>query len=386
MNKVIIGAVIGFCVLVASAYLGINKKAAWEKGLPSEYGNMSSECKAGEMTSCNELAEKYLNGVDMVPKSLDHALTLSQMACNNAKENRSCERVGRINEELGNFGVAKSVYLTACEGGSAISCTSVGMLFSQGKGVEVDDISAAEYYFKGCQMATDLNLSKASQTLCEAKGLHLTTYLLSANDDAKNSLYKRLCEIGDGSACFILGNDKLNAESARLALPYYDSGCELGHIDSCKYSQIIYSNDKHDVPQDRTLEHKYADKACELGDGASCNGIGYDFQYDDTGFEKNLDKAEKYHTKGCNLDYGPSCLHLSRLTDNDSRYKSLLEKSCELDSVGACIALGMRHFDGDRGFSQSLSVSKQYHQKVCDLGTKVGCEWVELHENGLSLP
>jgi len=131
--------------------------------------------------------------------------------------------------ESGDFQKAFKYYKKACEGGNALGCSNVGLLYVKAEGVKQDYVEAKKYYGKACD--------GGHATACSTLAL-VSTYVNAEQNYAKTKEYfEKACEDGDAEACFGIGSLYFEAEGVKqdkqAAKRYYGKACDLGLQKGC---------------------------------------------------------------------------------------------------------------------------------------------------------
>ncbi|WP_181566363.1 tetratricopeptide repeat protein [Helicobacter monodelphidis] len=159
----------------------------------------------------------------------------------NAGNITDCEFVG-ISYFEGSNGFARDngkahLYLEkACMSGkSAYGCSFLGMLYQDGRGVEVDMQTAILFYEKAC-------------ALKESWACAYIGYLYYEGKDLKQDFQK--------------------------SFEYSDLSCSLGYADGClMMGHFFYGTDKSGIPADAKKAKDYFIRACDLGSEMACQRL-----------------------------------------------------------------------------------------------------------------
>ena len=203
-------------------------------------------------------------------------------------------------------------HANACNTGLATSCSRLGVLFEQGRGVGKDEARAA-------------------------------------------ALYTKACDGGDAEGCFNLGVlleqgrgvDKDEARAATL----FTKACDGGNTAGC-------SSLAGGVGKDETGTAGFFTKACDRGDAEGCFNLGVLF---DQGHRVATDKARAaaLYTKACDGGHAPGCVNL-------------YTKACDGGDAEGCFRLGLL-FDEGRAVDQDRAHAADLYAKACKGGDASGC-------------
>lgn len=162
-----------------------------------EAGDLKA-CKAGKVTKCEELAEKYLTG-DGVDKNEAKHLELLTKACD-LKSSRACNNVGTSWSDGKNGATdkdhvkARKFYDKACSMKNGLGCFNLGNVFRLGEGVPVDVKAAAGHFKKSCDLAEAKGCTELGIMYYEGKGV-------PRDPDKALELLKKACDLKSEAAC-----------------------------------------------------------------------------------------------------------------------------------------------------------------------------------------
>lgn len=294
------------------------------------------------------------------------------------------------------FTEALPLLTAACGGGDAGSCSELGTLYQNGKGVSQDLLQAAVYYRKGCG--------------------------------------------GDGwRGCFLLGSMYTNGtgvgQDQVQALVFFRRGCEEGgDAPSCNSLGIAYANGSG-VSKDPVRAASYFTKACDASGPSACTNLGIAYARGD-GVTKNPVQAVALFHKACDLGYQPGCQNVSVMNangnagakspaqaaepatappspatsgpsasdnamtpleafdrgitfDKNKQYSEavpLFTFACNGGNGKGCAALGKMYTNG-HGVAPNPLAAVTLFRKACEIGDPVGCADLGLaYHQGLGVP
>ena len=225
-----------------------------------------------------------------------------------------------------------------CELGHAGSCSNLGFMYSQGKGVKKNAKRAAALYLQACKgghMHGCFNLGVLHES-----GRGVTKDLVRA---AK--LYAKGCNGGDMDACFNLGMSYENGEGVprnpAKSATLYTKGCKGGDMHSC--GNLGYLLEKgRGIKKDLSRAAALYLKACEGGRLRSCSNLGIMYEKGQ-GMPKNYDKAVTLYHKSCDGGHMHGCYCLADMyeygkgvTKDMDRAIELYQKACGKGHDGSC--------------------------------------------------
>ena len=221
-------------------------------------------CDLGFTDSCFDYWKRAENQIDQERRF--------KKKCAKGK-NRSCFRLGLIEEASGNFTEALKLYKKACKG-VAVACLRIGETLFHEKSFD----EAKPYLEKGCTQKLGNSCYLLAQVLneqavkllkveCESKQSKSCDYLARGSEkrEETNESLKKACDGGVFRSCFKLAK-ALNREFDVMgARSLYEKACEGNHLLACSelgYLENLAGNDK--------VAKKYYSKACKGGEKTGC--------------------------------------------------------------------------------------------------------------------
>ena len=144
--------------------------------------------------------------------------------------------------------------------------------------------------------------------------LLILLFVFSANlafgqEDPKVVKMKSLCEEGNSTACFELGERYRTLErDNNIALQYFIKGCDAGHMIACTHGGILTQmTDKQYSPAWKRAAKMYQ-KACDAEESQACFNMGL-LKYK----EGRASSARKYFKIACDMKNQVACHNLKNL-------------------------------------------------------------------------
>jgi len=357
--------------------------------------------------------------------------------CSSLSDVSGCANLG-FRYERGLDGVdqdhakAAALYRRGCQHNSGVSCSNLGVTYSQGIGVEKDLPTAVSWYRAACDLDWGRGCGYLGVKLGAGQGV-------TKNLEESLGMLRRGCDLDDGYSCRLLGNryhkGNLGAPmDASIARGYLDKACELDEEKACATLTESFGGqgqsvgaglgtDGLDSPrftagvskESREKVLGYWRKCMDGTDFDACNSLGYRYELAKDGLVKDLGKAAQLYlmacnqgiamgcgnvgyfyesgravpkdarqaialyTKGCDGGNGRSCGNMGLMYDNGEgtrtdkpRANKLYERGCELGSGASCTNLGYNYEKGE-GIGQSAKSALRYYELGCDKGSARGC-------------
>jgi uncharacterized protein len=269
---------------------------------------------------------------------------------------------------------AAALYRKACDGGSALGCRNLALMYATGNGVSQSYAQALTLYRKACNGGDAGGCSNLGLMYANGTGV--------SQDYAQAvTLYRKGCDAGDRIGCNNLG--LMFARGTGVSQDYaqasalYRKGCDAGITISCGNLGVMYANGTG-VPQDYTEAVALYRKACDAGDIVSCSNLGGMYA-SGTGVSQDYAQATALYRKGCDAGITVSCGNLGVMYANGTGVPqdyteavALYRKACDANLVGSCVNLGIMYENGTgvpRDHTQALSLFR----KACEGGVAAGC-------------
>lgn len=392
---------------------------------------LEKACDGGEMPACTGLAVLYQNGQG-VAQDFDQARRLYQKACDGGLQS-SCaiaamlskqqpEKASQpggpsapgdvaISQDLRDHAASRAAegqalydqkryddarqdLQQACDGGSMLGCSTLGILYQTGRGVP-QNVAQARTLFRracnggellGCQNILLLNgegtigvqdLRKRAPEK-NRKG----DELFGQNHYAEAMpLYEQACEGESMAACgnvaYLYENGMGVTKDVGMANAYYLKQCDGGDIHGCSILGDHYMNGKgviRDYAQASTLLRK----ACDSGETDACGSLGKLYR-DGNGVTKDSTEAHALFQKSCTgqkmdacVDLGKTYLNGEGVLKDDVEARTLYQKACNGEYLDGCANLAELYLHGIGG-SKDKNQARTLYKKACDGGDQDAC-------------
>ena len=242
-------------------------------------------------------------------------------------------QAGKAAYEAGDFAKAMEYYRRAADAGSADGLRSIGNLYANGEGVEVDPKKAREYYD-----------------------------LAAAQGDAK-SFYNIaiLYQYGEGER-----------QDTGKAVEYYLKSGEMGFADAWTALAYIYQYGDG-VEPDIGKAVEYWQKAADLGDASACYTLGTMY-YSGEGVEKDIGRAAEYWQKAADLGVAQAYINLGMMYYTGEgvgrdyeRAVTYLTQAAEQEDLTAMFMLGECCRLG-QGLEKDPAKAAEWYRKAIEAG------------------
>lgn len=270
-------------------------------------------CLEGDAAACTVAGHAYLSG-EVVSVHQGHAAELYQRACRE-EDAEGCGALASLHERSEapeDLVEAVRLYTVACELGDGASCTSLGLLFSEGRGTAQDPMSAASLFERSCGEGDASGCAYLAMAYIEGAGV-------TANLEHGIELYERACDANVGFACNNLAtvmefNTSIPLDAAHV-VELYELSCSLGTAWGCFNVGRIY------------------------GEGAL---VGLD-----------LERARPQLAAACALEVAPAC-RLGQSLDAPAPTAELTAATC---SAPAALTLGREVTGTTEGAANGLTAT-----------------------------
>lgn len=234
---------------------------------------------------------------------------------------------------------------------------------------------ATRAYIVGCSFETDGRVSaclSAGESLGKMaiSGESLSKPAISSETHAlAREFLQKGCDNGTAGACRLMGvyySDEKDPDLARDYLKaegYFDKACKAGSMNACGAYGWLFAAEASTLPKNSDKALEFFGKACDNGSTRWCLDAGNLLR--DEGMMSSYRVAEKWYAKGCDANDGRACYQIATLTADimaefpleeaeeqsaKEKYRTNIEKGCELKFDSACAALGSALLNGSYGF------------------------------------
>jgi serine/threonine protein kinase len=168
--------------------------------------------------------------------------------------------------DSGAYSDARPLFEEACNGGSGEACNYLGIIFTKGDGVKIDNVQAAVFYSHACSVEYVAGCSSLGAMYLDGVGVHA--------DYGK-------------------------------ALTLNNKGCDAGNMMGCDNLGVMYARGAG-VPRDLQRAFDLYSKACDGGMAHGCSNLGQLF-LQGRGVRKDVDKGKELLKKGCSMGDRRGC-------------------------------------------------------------------------------
>ena len=319
-------------VFLLSAGVGLVSGAGFNK---KPIADVSARCRSGKVATCIEAGNRYRFGQN-APMDVLLAAEHYKIVCQ-GKEDYGCKSLHEIGLEflrgknhLGKKAAedhrkAADFFELSCAGGYGPGCTSLGVAFRDGDGLEKDPIRATELFVLGC-------------------------------------------EEGSRRGCRLAGNEFVGSDLTR-ARPLYGKGCRWEDSASCAALGKIY-RDGAGVAPDAKQAFDFFLQSCNRGPGSNNSEGCYSLarMYDEgKGVGKDRVEAVRLYRMACSQTRpkrAEACVRLAQaykegdgIAFDANGAAQFFRQACDLGSDKGCV---------------------EWHLDTCNrLGQPSSCEWLE---------
>jgi TPR repeat protein len=362
-------------------------------------------CNAGYPAACTYLASSYEFGVG-VTADRARAQRLYESACNSG-DGRACVGLGAL-IETENPALAQMMFergrdrlRKACGDEPGVECGALGLIYTQGLGVEIDIIRGEQKYEAACRAGDVESCSVLAELVrvhdpaaadaynakaCDAGYLYACVQLGadlllgSANQPDAAAGVARLrqaCEAGEPRGCATLGTAYVSGIGVevdlREAIDLYERGCKVGDGYACGSLGLMVSLGSG-VERDLERAGQLFATACEAGDALACGNLGW-MHLRGIGFAQDRNGGAALLNSACDEGDGRSCYRLGLHEAEQGKVHGadrLWQRGCELGSADACTALSVSFIDSEvHEGDQQLAIDLARYG--CQEGSAAGC-------------
>jgi len=144
-----------------------------------------------------------------------------------------------------------------------------------------------------------------------AISIALSPQYIFAEDDEMVVKMKTLCEEGNGTACFRMGERyRVVERDPKSAIPYFIKACDGDHYTGCTHAGILIQNQGLQYSKQWKQAAKLYKKSCDAKSDRACFNLG------SLKYREGRQKASaKYYKIACDLGNKQACHNLEKVTN-----------------------------------------------------------------------
>ncbi len=328
-------------------------------------------CGFGHGNSCMQVGLAYFWGQG-VTKDSARALQFFETGCE-AGSDYACFNAGVSLVDQNQAEKGARYHARACDLDNPMSCTNLGLLHENGRGVAHDQAKANQLYDKGCEGNNYVGCANLGRNYLKGRGLPVDA-------DRGIALLNRACEGGHGKACVDLAAEHAKNPAGKIQLvAAYRKACELEQANACAMLGEIFRQGSHGVTRDPTRAVETLQTGCTHGAQQACVSLA-ELLSAGEGTAKNTARAAELLTVACEQkNSGAACRALSgHFARGDGVKKSaqrsleLLERACRAGDAQGCDDAGNAYEKG-RGAPRNRARAAELYDSACRLGKTASC-------------
>jgi TPR repeat protein len=267
----------------------------------------------------------------------------------------------------------------------AAACSYAGRMWLDGRGVARDPERGLGMLARACVAGVAVACKVGARWLAEEG--HADSVKdgpgLRARLEAESS-----CLAGSAEDCTVLGmayaagREPYPRDMARSAIEY-QRACNLGSGPACSNLGDAFEYGEA-VPRDLVRAASLYERACHIGTPVGCANLGHLAEHGE-GIVRDVTRARALYHDACVQGDTYGCLHAQLMAAEDAgaprepqRSLAYWRRACEARDGRACAFVGLMFEDGPDGYARDEAKSLQAMSRACELGLRVGCEWVQL--------
>lgn len=131
-----------------------------------------------------------------------------------------------------------------------------------------------------------------------------------ADDDEETAKKRALCEKGNSTACFEMGERyRVIERDLKIALEFYTKSCDAGYMTGCTNGGNLLAIKGNPYSKEFKAARKMFTMACDAGEDPACFNLG-SLNYK----EGRQKKALQFYLKACDMGNGSGCARHKRLS------------------------------------------------------------------------
>ncbi|MCA9625138.1 MAG: SEL1-like repeat protein, partial [Myxococcales bacterium] len=267
------------------------------------------------------------------------------------------------------LGRALRLAVESCDDDARDGCYLAGAIHRDGTGVPVDRALAAAFFERGCVRYHAHSCHMLGKARLAGEGGPI-------DRRGAATLFRRACNAGVAEACVDLGRSMEEGEGIFQDLDeaqkLYEGACANGVATGCLRAGLFLG--AHGSPPDVPLQKRFFEAACKHESGLGCHELA---QLEVEGLAPDAEvpkMALEHYEKACRLGVGDGCWGVAWAKRDEPRaWETWMVKACDLDSAGACFALGKELTSSDGPVGLDVPRAKQLFDKSCALDDGRGC-------------
>lgn len=157
---------------------------------------------------------------------------------------------------------AEAKFTRWCAEGDARSCSVLGVMFENGRGVVADPGKAARLYGRACR--------GGNAPACVSLGRMMEAGTAARPDpEGAIVMYEAACDAGELAGCEQLGRTLADIGRLRLAAKVLGSACKRGHAASCETLGTLVAEGRGVARSERRAQELFR-RACRGGHANAC--------------------------------------------------------------------------------------------------------------------
>ena len=272
-----------------------------------------------------------------------------------------------------------------CGGRDLQDCSTLGLRYERGRGVQTDLARAAEIYGVTCDGGDAYDCWRLGSMYENGEGV-------PTNNGHAARFYQCACDGGDAYGCRSLGLLYRDGEGVALnhgrAAELFERACNGGNAIGCWNLGMMYE-EGNGVSLDQARAAKLFERSCDGQNDAGCWILGDRYEKGE-GVPMDHGHAAKFYQRACDGGwYAPGCWSLGLLYKDGEgvalshgRAAELFERACAQRAALGCYSLALMYHDGD-GVLLNRTHAAELYQQACEGGVAAACNNLGLlHDNG----
>lgn len=308
-----------------------------------------------------------------------------------AADPAACHASGNahLQAELLDLAAAARDFEIGCENGHFLSCSALGLLYQDGRGVAHDDARAEALYEKACGGGAGVGCYNLGLLHADEPERAKVEYERAA------AAYQRSCAAGELAWCMNLGvlyekGHGVTADRAEAARIYRDA-CDRGHGDSCGNLAALQGSGP-EGPIDLPGTVALADRACGGGSAVACTVYAQLMLRGGPGLLLDKERVLDALRKACSGGVGYGCGVLGAVYGlgdlvpaDDAKAHHFQARACALGQSDACFVQAQVALEG--GPAPDFEGAARWFERACNIGHGEACGMLGgLHQLGRGVP
>ncbi len=330
-------------------------------------------CIQGVPASCDTLAKLYITGGPAITPNTRSAKDYAKRACD-AGFPEGCATLGSLEQASWDVATFDAFYGDLCDKGHQDSCWTLARTYFDGIYPEPTEGRVQDLFSKACDLGHARACYESGRSFGEGQNA----------DDVKAAVYyRKACELGAAAGCDAYVDMILNGRadgSVKESPDAFDAACEERESKrACSVlGQALIVG--VDVPRNAERGRELLHRACtdERSEPVACANLAVSYE-EGLGGDRDRTEASQYYRWACAGGHAESCMRRGDLLQSDVGVRrddhealNMYERACAEGLAAACRKGAVIPHEGTY-VTKDLERAAGLYAKACEMGDGSGC-------------